>query len=125
MNKNKSMRTALIIVLLLTTFFTLQLLSQKHKYNRALECIADCDYRLALSYLDNLPTYKDSTVLAEYASIMSNYNPNDFESIYSCYHSLKDISPELTNKKLSGEFIRAETEISTIYENYNVLTLCK
>lgn len=125
MNKNKSIRTAVIIAVLLCTFFTLQLLAQKHKYNQAVECLANCDYTLALEYLGGLPTYKDSKELETYAAIMKEYNPDNFQSVYLCYHDLKDISCVMSNSEISDQFIRAQTEISTIYQNYNLLSLCK
>ena len=123
MKKNTLNKVSLIIIVSLVLIFTFQLISDASQYRRGVYSIQQKNYSQAIESLKGANGYRDSEILLQYCGIMNNYDRADFSSVYKCYRELSEISDKLRNKQLLLQITRDTTEISTIYNNYNVL-LC-
>lgn len=113
-------KITLTVVILLTALFVGGLVSDAIKYSDATRDIKDGNYVSASTILVNLDGYKDSEVLKIYCDIMSEYDSEDFVSIYHCYRGLESIEGKLDNRHLAEEFARTTTEVETLYKHYNI-----
>lgn len=105
-------------IIIITLIFTVSLI---HDYTLYLDATADIqrgEYEEAAKSLDKLDDYRDAATLKAYCEIMSEYDSEDFTSIYHCYRGLSEL--ELDNKSLKEEFTRTTTEVETLYKYYDI-----
>lgn len=113
-------RITLSVIILITALFVGGLVSDAVKYSDATRDIKDGNYTSASGILVSLDGYRDSEILKVYCDIMSEYDAEDFVSIYHCYRGLESIEGKLVNRRLAEEFARTTTEVETLYKHYNV-----
>lgn len=113
-------KITLSVVILITVLFAGNLISDHVKYSDATTNIKNGDYASASSILMKLDGYKDSEILRVYCDIMTEYDANDFVSVYHCYRGLTSIEEKLNNQSLTEEFAKTTSEVETLYKYYNV-----
>lgn len=118
-------KITLATVILITAIFIWGLISDALGYSDATRDIKNGDYVSASTTLVELDGYRDSEILRVYCDIMSEYDPEDFVSIYHCYRGLEDIESKFNNKELAEEFARTTAEVETLYKYYNVTLSAK
>lgn len=113
-------KITLTVVILLTAIFVWGLVSDALGYSDATRDIKNGDYASASLTLVELDGYRDSEILKIYCDIMSEYDSEDFVSIYHCYRGLASIKEKLDNHDLNEEFAKTTAEVETLYKYYNV-----
>ena len=105
-------------VIILTLIFSAGLIKDYAVYTDATNDIKNGEYLSAAASFERLDGYKDSEILKEYCEIMSEYDSEDFASIYHCYRGLSSL--KLDNRSLSDVFAKTTTEVETLYKYYDV-----
>ena len=114
-------RTIITALIIISVIFVFQIISNTFGYISAANYIENGNYSEASVKLEKLDGFRDSETLKEYCDIMAEYDSTDFTSVYHSYRGLQNISNRFENPRLSNEFLKAMTEIETMYNNYNVL----
>ncbi|MBE6573817.1 MAG: hypothetical protein E7652_05425 [Ruminococcaceae bacterium] len=126
--RKSSLNTKKVIIytiIAISVLVVLQLLIDTVGYYKAISSITEGNYTEASVRLGKLEGFRDSESLKEYCDIMSEYNAEDFSSVYRSYRGLMNISKELDNHRLSEHFIKTFTEVETLYNNYDLLLYVK
>ncbi len=118
-------KITLSVVILITVLFAGGLISDSAKYSDATADIQNGNYASASATLMKLDGYKDSEILKVYCDIMTEYDANDFVSVYHCYRGLTSIEEKLNNQSLTEEFAKTTAEVETLYKYYNVTLSAK
>ena len=105
-------------VIILTLIFSAGLIKDYAVYTDATADIKNGEYLRAAASFERLGGYKDSEILKEYCEIMSEYDSEDFTSVYHCYRGLSDL--DLNNRSLNDVFVNTTTEVETLYRYYDV-----
>ena len=105
-------------VIILTLIFSAGLVRDYAIYTNATADITKGEYLRAAASFEKLDGYKDSETLKAYCEIMSEYDSEDFTSIYHCYSGLNTL--DLDNKSLNDVFVKTTTEVETLYKYYDV-----
>ena len=105
-------------VIILTLIFSAGLIKDYAVYTDATADIKNGEYLRAAASFERLGGYKDSEILKEYCEIMSEYDSEDFTSVYHCYRGLSDL--DLNNRSLNDVFVKTTTEVETLYRYYDV-----
>lgn len=110
-------------VIIITLIFSFSIIRDYSLYRGATADIKNGEYLEAAQSLKKLKDYRDCKTLKAYCDIMSEYDPEDFKSIYHCYRGLSEL--ELDNKALREEFAKTTTEVETLYKHYNITISAK
>lgn len=110
-------------ILILTLLFSAGLIRDYAVYSGATADIKNCEYLKAASSLEKLGDYRDAETLKAYCEIMSEYDSEDFKSVYHCYRGLSKL--ELDNKSLNDVFAKTTAEVETLYKHYDVTLSAK
>lgn len=110
-------------IIILTLVFSAGIIRDYAVYNSATADIKNGEYLKAASSLDRLDGYRDSEALMAYCEIMSEYDSEDFASVYHCYRGLSKL--ELDNKSLNDVFAKTTAEVETLYKHYDVTLSAK
>lgn len=105
-------------IITVSLLFSAGMIKDYTVYKNATADIKNGEYLAAAKALDKLDSYRDAKTLKEYCEIMSEYDSEDFNSIYHCYRGLSNL--ELDNKSLKEEFARTTTEVETLYKHYDI-----
>ncbi|MBR4881521.1 MAG: hypothetical protein IKU19_06275, partial [Clostridia bacterium] len=102
----------------LTMIFSVGLIRDALIYKEATDDIREGNYLSATASFEKLDGFRDSETLKVYCEIMSEYDSENFVSIYHCYRGLSKL--ELDNKALNDVITRTTTEVETLYNHYDV-----
>ena len=105
-------------VLIITLIFAATILRDMALYNQATDDIINGEYLCAVQRLEKLDGYRDADTLRTYCEIMSEYDSEDFASVYHCYRGLNKL--ELDNRSLTEVFAKTSAEVETLYKHYDV-----
>lgn len=105
-------------IIILALLFSAGLIRDYAIYKDATADIKNGEYLDAASSLEKLDGYRDSETLKAYCEIMSEYDSEDFVSIYHCYRDLSEL--ELDNRSLREVFAKTITEVETLYKHYDI-----
>ncbi len=110
-------------IIILTLLFSAGLIRDYAVYSGAAADIKNGEYLAAASSLEKLGDYRDAETLKAYCEIMSEYDSEDFASVYHCYRGLSRL--ELDNKRLNDVFAKTSAEVETLYKHYDVTLSAK
>ena len=110
-------------IIILTLLFSAGLIRDYAIYKDATADIKNGEYLAAASSLEKLGDYRDAETMKAYCEIMSEYDSEDFVSIYHCYKGLSKL--ELDNKSLNDVFAKTTAEVETLYKHYDITLSAK
>ena len=110
-------------IIIITLVFSAGLIRDYAVYSCATADIKNGEYLEAASSLEKLEGYRDSETLKAYCEIMSEYDSENFTSVYHCYRGLSKL--ELDNKSLNDVFTKTTTEVETLYKHYDITLSAK
>ena len=105
-------------ILIIALIFAATIIRDMAIYRWATEDIINGEYLCAAQRLEKLDGYRDADTLKAYCEIMSEYNSEDFTSVYHSYRGLSTL--ELDNRSLTEVFAKTTTEVETLYKHYDV-----
>ncbi len=110
-------------VIIITLVFSAGLVRDYIIYTDATADIRNGEYLAAARSLESLDGFRDSETLKIYCEVMSEYDSEDFTSIYHCYRNLSKLN--LDNKSLNELFAKTTAEIETLYKHYDITLSAK